>query len=395
MSPLDVATAPPKQRTAVTLTFRMVRGLDGYLQIRNEWMQVLNRIERPEFFHQYAWYGALLEAWPAVAAEMFFIIAYRGGVAIAVCPLQLTQSRMHGMRLRTLAPPDPNDVAYPDFICDRADYGELFPALIDHLRSQREISWDVLTLPRIFASDATAHTLASMNGVFAHERGVCYYYRVDQGKEAIAARMSNGLRKHLRWCRRQLEALGKVEFVCSRDPQLLVDLLDEFLSLEASGWKGASGEATAIKLDPSLLQFYSGLLARFANSGQCEINLLRLNDRAVAGKFCLISGGTWYQLKIAYDEAFDKYSPGSVLLEEVMGRLCKDESIQIASFLTGASWAERWHALEVGVYRVVAPNHTLAGRIALQKIKLRRVVRERLVPFVGSLKTKWRRSPNN
>ncbi|HEY0808683.1 MAG TPA: hypothetical protein VGD49_00925, partial [Longimicrobiales bacterium] len=144
----------------MTLTFRMVRGLDGYLQIRNEWMQVLNRIERPEFFHQYAWYGALLEAWPAVAAEMFFIIAYRGDVAIAVCPLQLTQSRMHGMRLRTLAPPDPNDVAYPDFICDRADYGELFPALIDHLRSQRDISWDVLTLPRIFASDATAHTLA-------------------------------------------------------------------------------------------------------------------------------------------------------------------------------------------------------------------------------------------
>ena len=198
--------------------------------------------------------------------------------------------------------------------------------------------------------------------------------------------MSSGLRKHLRWCRRQLSQLGDVEFVTTREPALLDKLMDEFLDLEASGWKGATGEGTAIKLDPALLEFYRGLMKRFGSAGHCEINLLRANGRNLAGQFCLISAGTWYHLKIAYDESYDKISPGSVLLDEVLTRLCADPAVNIASFLTGAAWAERWHADELNVQRVIARNNTAAGHIFMLETKMRRLVRERMVPAARNIR---------
>lgn len=379
-TPLDGAITP------ISIRFQVLRGADAFRDLAHVWSDVLRRIERPDFFHQYQWYDAMLDAWPDVAADTYFMVAYRGSDAIAICPLQLRLTPLHGIPVRTLAPPDPNDVAYPGFICAAADAGAVFGALLQHLRSQRKIHWDVLALPRIFADDHLIAELDAQPCVYSHARGVCYYYRADQGKEAINARMSSGLRKHLRWCRRQLSQLGDVEFITTSEPGQLEQLLDEFLDLEASGWKGAAGEGTAIKLDPALLEFYRGLLTRFGSTGHCEINLLRANGRNLAGQFCLISAGTWYHLKIAYDESYDKISPGSVLLDEVLTRLCADPAIDIASFLTGATWAERWHADELHVQRVIARNNTLAGHMFMLETKMRRVVRERMVPAVRNLR---------
>jgi CelD/BcsL family acetyltransferase involved in cellulose biosynthesis len=367
---------------ASRLTLQTYHGRAGLSDISAQWARVLSGIAHPEFFQRYEWYEALLDAWPSVASQTFFEVAYRDGEVIGICPLQLTSARVQGIPVRTFSPPDPNDVAYPDLICSAADRRELFEALLAHLRNRRDPSWDLLSLPKCFSDESAIAALTAGGSVFAHTRGVCYYFPTDQGLEAINARVSSGLRKHLRWCRRQLNAAGTVEFVVSRSPQSLPDLLQQFLALEASGWKGAHGEGTAISLDQALVQFYTDLLHRFGASGECEINLLRLNGHNIAGQFCLVSGGTWNHLKIAYDEEFDKYSPGAVLLEEVFGRLCADERVHTANFLTGADWAKRWHAWEQGVYRIVAANHTVAGYLALQQIRMRRLVRDRVLPLV-------------
>ncbi len=371
---------PDGATTAATIRFQLHRGAEAFRQLAGVWSEVLERIEHPDFFQQYAWYDAIFAAWPDVARDTCFLIASRGSEPIAICPLQLTQTSSHGVPVKTLAPPDPNDVAYPGFVCAPTDTGAVLGALLQYLRSQQQLRWDVLALPRIFADDALIAELDAQPGVFSHARGVCYYYRSDEGKDAISAQMSSGLRKHLRWCRRQLSQLGDVEFITTRDPQLLGGLMADFLELEASGWKGAAGEGTAIKLDPALLEFYHGLMTRFGNTGECEINLLRAGGRNLAGQFCLISAGTWYHLKIAYDESHDKISPGSVLLDEVLTRLCADPAVDIASFLTGATWAERWHANETKVQRVIARNNTPAGRLFMLETKMRRLVRERMLP---------------
>jgi CelD/BcsL family acetyltransferase involved in cellulose biosynthesis len=376
------------------LTIRVFRGLDGLRSLENVWPVVLQAIERPEFFYQYEWYETALATWPAEAGDTFFVVAYRQDAPIAICPLRLSESRVLGVPVRTLSVPDPHSVSYTDFISAKDDRADLLPLVLAELRSSSEIDWDVLTLPKCFHNAAVAPTsdrLATTPGVFRHRRDVCYYFRCDQGMEAINANMSKGLRGDIRRCRRQFGQLGTLEFVYSRDSEKLPELFEEFLTLEASGWKGAQGEGTAIKLDPTLVRFYSTLMTRFGATRNCEINIMRLDGRNIAGNFSLISDGTWNQLKIAYDEEFRKQSPGYVLIDGMLSRLCDDPLVHTANILTGADWAERLHGEALEVWRVVARNRTLQGHAALQETKLRRLVHDRAVPFVKRVSRKLKR----
>jgi CelD/BcsL family acetyltransferase involved in cellulose biosynthesis len=389
-----VSPSPPELRAVVTpasqgWTFALFRGRAGLRVIAAEWARVLGTLEHPHFFQEYDWFDLILETWPADAENVFFIVASVGGTPMAICPLQTSRTRALGMPVRMLEPPDPNAISYPDFVFARTPAtATLLPSLLNWLRSNSEIGWDILTIPKMLSApdESDLADLAPDPPFFRHSRGVCYYFRCDQGIAAIQGRVSGQLRQQWRRRRRQLLGMGTMESVSSRDPAELPRLFEEFLELEASGWKGRAGEGTAIQLDPDLVRFYSGMMSRFAASGGCEINLLRLNGRNIAGQFCLISAGTWYHLKIAYDEEFHKYSPGSILLEDVLARLCLDEGVHTASLLTGAEWADRWHPWYLGVSRVIGRNHTLGGRLALQEVKARRFVRNRLIPFVRRLR---------
>jgi CelD/BcsL family acetyltransferase involved in cellulose biosynthesis len=289
------------------------------------------------------------------------------------------------MPVRLLAPPDPNAIAYSDFVYARTPVTKtLLPSLLRQLRTRSDLGWDIFTLPRMLSSPAEAIVTSADHGspLSRYVRDKCYYFRCDQGIAAIQTQISSGLRKHLRRCRRQLTEMAKMEVVSSRNAAELPRLFHEFFELEASGWKGEAGEGTAIRLHADLTRFYSGLTSRFGETGGCEINLLRLDGRNIAGQFCLVSGGTWYHLKIAYDESLHRYSPGFVLLEDVLTRLCSDPSIHTANFLTGAEWADRWHPSQLEVSRVIGRNHTFFGALALQEVKARRFFRGRVIPLI-------------
>jgi CelD/BcsL family acetyltransferase involved in cellulose biosynthesis len=293
-----------------------------------------------------------------------------------------------GLPIRVLSPPDPHAVSYPDFVYARDAHPELLTSIIEELRATDQIRWDLLILPKCFDTAAVApmsDAVAAADGLFRYRWAGCFYFPCDQGREVLYDRMSGQQRKHLRKCRTRLSQLGDMEFIWTRDPAVLPDLFDQFLSLEASGWKGAKGEGTAIKLDATLVRFYSDLMASFGDRGACEINLLRVGGRNVAGDFALLTNGTWNQLKMAYDEEFQKHSPGYLLLEGIFNRLSDDPDIHTANILTGAEWAARLHGLELGVWRIVARSNTVRGYLAFHEARLRRFLKHRVLSRARSL----------
>ncbi|MEQ1725024.1 MAG: GNAT family N-acetyltransferase [Sphingopyxis sp.] len=95
--------------------------------------------------------------------------------------------------------------------------------------------------------------------------------------------------------------------------------INEFLSLEASGWKGANGSAIASQAGTEAF-FRAAILAAHARGGLC-FTALRLDGRAIAMLLTLINGSAGFSFKTAFDEVYARYSPGVLLQRESLNIL--------------------------------------------------------------------------
>lgn len=128
----------------------------------------------------------------------------------------------------------------------------------------------------------------------------------------MKASISTKHAKELRRLERRLSERGEIAYASLRPDEDWRPWFDEFLTVEASGWKGAEGSAIGCG-SPDAAFFRT--IAREAHArGQLQILRLDVAGRPVAMKLNLRTRGGAYALKIAYDEAFSQFSPG-VLLE--------------------------------------------------------------------------------
>lgn len=123
---------------------------------------------------------------------------------------------------------------------------------------------------------------------------------------------------HLREMRRQwnrLEALGTVNYTVARQPYEIRLRMEEFLLLEASGWKGRKRSAM-------LSDRYQSAFAREAVSNLAEIDGVRIHTididgQAIASMVVLLMNGEAYTWKTAFNEGYAQYSPGKLLVAQL------------------------------------------------------------------------------
>ena len=160
------------------------------------------------------------------------------------------------------------------------------------------------------------------------------------------------LKRNLKRLRRKLEEKGELESrFYSADAAL--QAFEKFMTVEASGWKGKNGTASAINADPHLVRFYETLLQPQFEGITPEIHHLCLDDEVIAVQYALSTDVTQNILKIAYNEEYGYFSPGSLLLEETMQR-ARDQGFEKLSLVTNPLWANRWSPRIMPVSRVVA-----------------------------------------
>ena len=127
---------------------------------------------------------------------------------------------------------------------------------------------------------------------------------------------------------RQLEKRGVLTFERLDADGDITAWTEEFLQLEAAGWKGRAG--TALLCDAHNAAFARTMIHGFHARGQLRFWRLRLDDRAIASLFALVSQDTLWLGKIAYDEALHRQSPGVMLMLEVTKDILADPAIRFA-----------------------------------------------------------------
>jgi CelD/BcsL family acetyltransferase involved in cellulose biosynthesis len=263
-----------------------------------------------------------------------------GGPRKSLLPIKLLYAPPHVYRY--LATP----------VVDRAWLDEVLDAMLDSIADDRR-------LPKILALDAMGmegETMAALARVIAARRSqLCVFdsFRRPKlasdldGKRYLENSLSSATRKKLRQYRRRLAEQGLLETTVVSEPATVAAVVDDFLRLEAAGWKGRQG--TALLCKPAEAAFIRAAMVALAQLGCASIYTLSLDGRPVSMQIVARCGPAVFTLKTAYDEQFRDFSPGMLLLEDYTGSFLADPSIAFADscsdndsgFMT--AWTERQH----------------------------------------------------
>ncbi len=182
------------------------------------------------------------------------------------------------------------------------------------------------------------------------------------------------------WSRlmRRLREAGQVEFESRASGDDLASWFEEFLTLEAQGWKGRAG--TAVACVPSLRQYVAQVLRAHDASGHLRFWRLKLDGRVIAILFGTVHGDGLWLGKMAYAEDLGHYSPGVLLMIEATRDILADPQI---------AWADS----------CADPNHPMIDHLWKQRLELADVLvsvpgvslwRVRVVFFLEALRLRLR-----
>ncbi len=363
-------------------TIDVRRGPAGLEHAGPEWRSLADAAPTAPFYVRYEWYAAYLRHLESRPERVLFLVLREGGEGRGVLVLRPEAVRRFGLSLPTVSVP----------MCTGLDLSDCLLAEGDRLADWWPLVWPalgragvpgrVLRFPRVPDGGPVSSLASALPGyVIVRAQGHSCHFDCRVPAEELTARYSTRLRKILRKGEKGLSGLGEVRLRTARSIAELGDAFREFERLEASGWKGRGGTASALQCSPRQRAFHADLFEARASPPHAEINLLVAGGQAIAAQLCLISGGTRSVLKIAFEQSLERTSPGSVLLDRVLRRSCEEHICRTVSLVTGQAWMAEWGAASVPVSDVWALRGR--GRAALARASLGLVERWRRRPAGG------------
>jgi CelD/BcsL family acetyltransferase involved in cellulose biosynthesis len=214
------------------------------------------------------------------------------------------------------------------------------------------------------------------------------------GTQYFEKALSSASRKKLRQHRRRLAEKGALALKVCDAPAAVGNAFDEFLALEAAGWKGRRGSALTCK--PAEAAFAREMVAALALRGAASIHALYLDGKPVSMQIVLRAGPDAFTWKTAYDEAMHDFSPGMLLLEDYTKAFLSDDRIarvdscvyDESSFM--AAWSERQAIAQVWIDARRGSSLFFLGACWLQKasLSLRAVAKQTYL----SWRRKWKKN---
>ena len=215
-------------------------------------------------------------------------------------------------------------------VVDRTSAEAALAALLGYIEQARDlpklISLDPIRLdgPTMQALSAVLETRGTARRVLGKTSRPILASDLD-GKQYFEAVLSSSSRKKLRQHRRRLEELAALENVVFKEPTEVRRAFEDFLDLEAAGWKGKS--RTALLCRDSDANFARAMIVALAERGRASIHALYQGGKPVAAQIVLRAGPAAFTWKTAYDEVLGDYSPGMLLLENYTAAFLADKSI--------------------------------------------------------------------
>lgn len=195
--------------------------------------------------------------------------------------------------------------------------------------------------------------------------------------------------KELRRQRRRLAEAGTLSTSMVTSQHDMRRALETFLTLEAAGWKGE--QASALVQSPDSANFTRAMLRSAGQHGNAAVAELSLDGRVIASALLVISGTRGALWKIAYDETFARFSPGSLLVEDITRWMRSESGLSLLDSCAHAGhamieslWSERLEVSDL-IVGIDADRPGLTAGIARER--LRRSLRGRVKAVYNRLRS--------
>lgn len=169
-------------------------------------------------------------------------------------------------------------------------------------------------------------------------------------------------RKEIQRLANRLAELGAVATRGLERADEIAPWCDAFLALERSGWKGRAGSALACA--PETEAFFRDAVAGAFAAGRLDFIRIDLDDAPIAMLVNFLAPPGSFSFKIAFDEAYARFSPGVLIQRENLRVLARDDIAWMDSCaaenhpMIDSLWGERR-----SIVRVTVPLRGLRRRL--------------------------------
>lgn len=125
------------------------------------------------------------------------------------------------------------------------------------------------------------------------------------------------------------------------DPAQMAAAVEDYAMLETAGWKRSVG--TAVSTETAQGRFYVDMMQRMARLNRARAYRYWFGDAVVTMDLCVEHGDVMVVLKTAYDERFGKFSPATLMREQISRQIFAEGRIRRIEFYGPVmDWHTRW-----------------------------------------------------
>ena len=196
-------------------------------------------------------------------------------------------------------------------------------------------------------------------------------------------------RKEYRRLQARLAEQGRFEATSLATSDRVSEWADDFLTLEAAGWKGRRG--TAMGADQRTAAAFHDACRDLAASGRLRFWKLALDARPIAMMFAIVDGNEAWLGKIAYDEVLARFSPGVLLILHATEQIFAEGLAQVDSCaipdhpMINHLWRDRLKVADVMIAASSVSALSFGIAVAAERLRrrFRNAARNLLHKFTG------------
>lgn len=302
------------------LTIEWLRSADQLESISGPWRtleaEVRNRTHLTAFDFLATWYRHYAGTY---GGQPLIGLAWRGSRLVGVAPLAMRRGSLGWIPL-TRVEFAPTDTPAGEFLVE-SDDPEIVPAFLDSL--VRTTKFDLICLDgldpaseQLVALQNTAADLRLTVELTGHAYAVADLRR---GYPAYHSALSGHYRRNLKNRAGRIAATGKavvggIQFTAG--VEAMEDCIARMIAITEASYK-LKGQ----RLADNHREYLGELVRRFGPRGMLSLPILSIGGKDAAFILGVVECGCFYDITLAYDESFEKLSPGAFLMQRTLENL--------------------------------------------------------------------------